>query len=151
MDIKKFAVDPTSRLHLRDANDELMYVCDVEGKPDESKPIAVVLYGPGSRQYAKAQARQHNRMVDKLKSKRKADQNAEQRAEENAEFLGACTVSWENMIYDKLEGDALSKAVYCDASIGFIAEQVGKHLGEWGNFSKVSTKTSGSTSDSSRG
>jgi hypothetical protein len=139
MDIKKFAVEPTTRLHLRDAADNLMYADDADGKPDLSKPIAVVLYGPGSKQYAKAQSQQSNRMVDKIKRKGKTDQTPEQRIEEQADFLAGCTESFENLEYDDLQGAALAKAVYADASIGFIAEQVGKHLGEWGNFSKVSS------------
>lgn len=133
MDIKKFAVEPTSRLHLRDAGDELMYA---DG--DQSKPIAVNLYGPGSKQYAKAQAAQQNRMMDKLKRKGKTEQSAEQIAAEKAEFLSDITASWENMEYDALEGDALSKAVYSDIRIGFIADQAAKHVGDWANFSKAS-------------
>lgn len=134
MDIRKFAVEPTSRLHLRDASDELMYA-------DEAKtlPIAVNLYGPGSKQYAKAQAAQSNRMIDKLKRKGKAEQTAEQIAQEKAEFLADCTESFENMEYDNLTGSALAKAVYSDILIGFIADQAAKHLGDWSNFTKSST------------
>lgn len=128
----KFAVTPTARLALRDASDELMLT-------DDGKEIAANVYGPGSKQYAKAQAAQQNRMLDKLKRKGKADQTAEQKAAEAAEFLTDCTESWQNMDYDGLEGDALSKAVYFDQSIGFIADQVAKFLGDWSNFKKGST------------
>jgi len=133
MDIKKFAVTPTSKLHLRDANDELMYA-------DEAKthPITVNLYGPGSKQYARAQASQNNRILDKLKRKGKSDQTAEQRAAESAEFLSDCTESFENLQYDTLSDRALAMAVYSDVSIGFIADQVAKHIGDWSNFTKPS-------------
>lgn len=158
MDIRKFAVNPTTRLHLRDAADELMYLAKLDASgapekdehgaevPDLAKPIAVNLYGPGSKQYSQAQAANSNRMIDKLKRKGKTNQSAAEKAEEQAEFLSACTASWENMEYDKLQGDFLSKAVYTDITIGFIAEQVGKHLGEWGNFTKASSTTSPSAS-----
>lgn len=151
MDIRKFAVEPTTTLHLRDANDEPMYVVDEAGVPNLNKPIRVRLYGPGSKQYARAQAQQANRMVDKLKRKGKTDQTAEQRAEETADFLTGCTQSFENLEYDNLEGAALARAVYMDSSIGFIAEQVSKHLGDWGNFTKTSTTNSPSTSDKAHG
>ena len=151
MDIRKFSVEPTGRLHLRDAADQLMYAEDADGKPDPTKPIAVNLYGPGSKQYARAQAQQQNRMVDKLKRKGKTDQTADQKAEEAAEFLSGCTAGFENLEYDQLQGEALAKAVYMDPSIGFIAEQVGKHLGDWGNFSKPSTTISASTSGKAPG
>lgn len=140
-DIRKHAVEETGVLHLRDASDELMYAEGEDGKPDTSKPMTVTLYSPGSKPYAKAQARNSNRMVDKLKKKGKADQTAEQKAQEIADFLADCTKSMENIDYDGLTGDALFKSVYADVSIGFVAEQVNKWLGDWGNFSKGSAKS----------
>lgn len=126
MDIRTKAVQPTSRLELRDANDELM------------QGVAVTVYGPGSKQYAAAQARQSNRMIDALKKKGKTDQTAEQKAAETAEFLADITAGFEGLEYDGLEGRALALAVYSDITIGFIADQVAKHCGDWANFSKVS-------------
>jgi hypothetical protein len=140
-DIRKFAVDPTTRLHLRSAADELLYAINEDGTPDKSKPMVAVLYGPGSKPYVRAQAAQSNRFVDRLKKKGKTDQSAEDKAQEQAEFLAACTASFENIDYDGLAGPELFKAVYADESIGFIAEQVGKHLNDWGNFTKGSTKS----------
>lgn len=134
-DIRKFAVQETSVLHLRDASDELMYA-DEERK----KPMTITLYGPGSKQYAKAQTRNSNRMIDKLKKKGKSDQTAEEKAQEIAEFLADCTKSFEHIDYDGLQGEELFKAVYADKSIGFIAEQANKHLGDWGNFTGGSAK-----------
>ena len=129
MDIRKYAVEPTSKLHLRDANDELMFT-------DEGKPVAVNLYGPGSKQYARAQAAQNNRLLDKLKRKGKSDQTAEQRAAESSEFLADCTESFENLEYDNLAGRELFMAVYADVSIGFVADQVAKYISDWANFTK---------------
>ena len=133
-DIKKFAVTATGRLHLRDAADELMFT-------DDGQEIAVNVFGPGSKQYAKAQAAQQNRMIDKLKRKGQTTQTAEQIAKEKAEFLTDCTASFENLEYDALTGDALATAVYSDLSLGFIADQVAKHIGDWSNFSSGSAKT----------
>jgi len=129
MDIRTKAVAQTGRIELRDANDELM-----EG-------VAVTVYGPGSKQYAKAQAAQQNRMIDKMKRKGVTNQTAEQKAAENAEFLSEVTVSFEGLEYDDLEGHALAMAVYSDVTIGFIADQVAKFVGDWSNFSKGSTKS----------
>ncbi len=140
-DIRKFAVEPTGRLQLRSAADELLYAEDADGSPDPSKPMVAVLYGPGSKQYAKAQAAQQNRMIDKLKRKGKTDETEAEKREQQADFLTACTAALENVEYEALTGEALFKAVYSDITIGFIAEQVGKHLGDWGNFTKSSTKS----------
>lgn len=136
MNIKKYAVAATGKLHLRDANDELMY-----SDGDQSKPVCVNLYGPGSKQYARAQASQNNRMIDKLKRKGKANETAESRAAEAAEFLADCTESFENVEYEELTGDALAKAIYSDITIGFIADQTAKFLGDWANFTVSSTKS----------
>lgn len=135
MDIRKYAVKPTTRLHLRDASEELMYADD-----DKKLPIAVNLFGPGSKEYARAKSAQSNRMFDKLKRKGKTEQTAEQSAEETALFLAACTESWENMQYDDLQGRDLSLAVYSDITIGFIADQVAKELGDWSNFTQSNTQ-----------
>ena len=131
-DIRKFSVTPTGRLHLRDAADELMYT-------EDGKEIAVNGYGPGSKQYAKAQAAQQNRMIDKLKRKGQTQQTAEQIAKEKAEFLTDCTASFENLEYDALTGDALAMAVYSDISLGFIADQFARYIGDWSSFNQPST------------
>lgn len=129
MDIRTKAVSTTGCLHLRDAAEELMYA-------ENGQPVRANVFGPGSKQYAKATAKQQNRVMDMLKRKGKTEQTAEQKREENAQFLADCTDSFENLTYDELTGDALKLAVYSDQSIGFIADQVAKHIGDWANFSK---------------
>lgn len=135
MDIRKFSVQETARLHLRDANDQLLY-----DNGDNSKPVIVILHGPGSQVYAKAQAAQNNRMLDLLKNKGKVSQTAEQKTHETAEFLADCTAGFENLEYENLTGGSLARAVYADISIGFVAEQVTRFIGDWANFTKPSTK-----------
>jgi len=132
MDIRQFAVEETGAL-------ELVSASDVPLIGDDGQPMVIVLYGPGSKQYAKAQAAQQNRMIDKLKRKGKSDQSAEEKAREQADFLAACTQDFSaNITYEDLKGEALYKAVYADTSIGFIAEQVGKYIGDWANFTRRS-------------
>jgi len=97
--------------------------------------MTVTVYGPGSKQYAKAQAANANRVLDQMKRGAKLDQSAA----EKAVFLASVTQAFSaNIEYDGLAGEELFKAVYADASIGFIAEQVTKHVGEWANFMKAS-------------
>lgn len=129
MDIRKFAVKQTARLVLLDANDKPMVT-------DDGKECAVNLYSPASKEFAKAQAAQQNRLLDKLRNKSKSDSTPEQNAKEKAEYLSDCTLSFENVELDKLQGRDLFYAIYSDNSIGFVADQVGKFLGEWGNFTK---------------
>lgn len=138
--IKKFAVDETSTLHLKDANDDLMYAEGADGKPDKGKPMRIKLYGPGSKQYVKVQAAGNNKLFTRLKKKGKEDQSAEDQAQESAEKLASLTHSFENISYDDLVGEELHKAVYLDETIGFIATQVNAHLNDWANFTKPSAK-----------
>ncbi|OEZ80994.1 hypothetical protein JAB6_40290 [Janthinobacterium sp. HH104] len=137
-DIRKFAVEETSILHLKDANDELMYADGADGKPDTNKPIRIALYGPGSKKFAKVQAANNNKLFTRLKKKGKEDQSAEDKAQESAETLTQLTHSFENIGYDTLAGEALYKAVYLDTTIGFIATQVNAYLNDWANFTKAS-------------
>ena len=132
MDIRQHAVSETTVLHLRDASEELMF--------DGDKPCTVTIYGPGSKQYARAQTEQSNRLIDRMKKKGKTNQSAEEAAKEKSEFLAACTHSFQNVDYDNLGGDEKHKAIYSDPSIGFIADQVAKHLADWSNFTKGSQK-----------
>lgn len=133
MDIRTKAVSETSVLHLRDASDELMF--------DGDKPITVTVYGPGSKAYARAKTEQSNRLIDRMKKKGKTDQSPDEAAREKAEFLCAVTASMDGIEYDGKQGSDLFRAVYGDVSLGFIADQVVKHVEEWGNFSKGSPKT----------
>ena len=137
-DIRKFAVEETAVLHLKDANDELMYADGADGQPDTNKPMRIKLYGPGSKKYAKVQAANNNKLFTRLKKKGKEDQSAEDKAQESADTLTQLTHSFENISYDALTGEALHRAVYLDTSIGFIAAQVNAHLNDWANFTKAS-------------
>ena len=134
MDIKKFAVEETSTIALLGPDDAPLV-------GEDGQPMTVTVYGPGLKPYARAQAAQSNRLLDKLKRKGNANQSADEKAREQAEFLAGCTKEFSaNIEYDGLKGEALHRAVYLDQGIGYIAEQVGKHIGEWANFKAGSPK-----------
>jgi hypothetical protein len=138
--LRKFAVSQTTRLHLRDASENLMYADGQDGKPDHSKPIAANLYGPASKEYAKAQSAQNNRLMNRLKQKGKVEQTAEQKSQEDADFLADITISFENLEPEKATTTdrAMIIAQYLDAEIGFVRDQVAKHVNDWSNFTKPS-------------
>lgn len=168
MDIRTKAVELTGVLHLKDANDEPMF--DEPTDPEEraaaglpvvtiteewmaAHKLTVTLYSPGSKVYARAQQKQTNRQVDLLKKKGKTETTADKTTKDTAEFLTECTKAFSpNFDYGELKGgnpdtkDMFCMAIYQDIEIGFIAEQVSRHLREWGNFSKASTNSSASSS-----
>lgn len=135
MDMMQHAVSETAVIDLKGPDDEPLL-------DEDKKPKTVTVYGPGSKQYAKASTARNNRLVDKLKKKGKTDTSSDEAARETAEFLAACTKELSpNIRMGDLEGDALIKALYSEPKLGYIAEQVGKFLGDWGNFSKGSSKS----------
>lgn len=141
MSIKKYAVAATSVVHLKDGNDELMYADGADGKPDMNKPMRVTLYGPGSKQFAKASAANTNSLMARMKKKGKDNQTAEERTQEAADTLAACTASFENIELDGLAGEALYKAVYSNLELGFVNSQLNAHLNDWANFTKPSANS----------
>lgn len=139
--LKKYALQPIAVLHLRDGNEELMYADGEDGKPDESKPMRVRLYGPGTKKYAAAKAAAANRGMDRFKKKGKSDLSAEDQIKETAMFLLACTESMENIEHEGLEGEAMHREIYSDLELCFIPAQIDKWLNDTANFTKALVTT----------
>lgn len=152
MSLKKYRMVETGVLHLKDAGDELMYADGEDGRPDLSKPMRIHLYGPGSKQYAKAMNAKQNAHVDLLKRRGKTKESADEAIRSNAEFLCGCTHSFENIDSDAgKDGEALYMEVYTDQGLSFIRDQVAAFLNETANFTPPSSNRSASTSDTTLG
>lgn len=133
-DITTQAVTDTAVIHVKNAAGEPLYA-DAE----RTKPVQIVIYGPGSKAFGTVEARQSSRAL-----KRMADNDgkitaatAEERQKETAEDLAAITVRFENFAYPPAgdaQGSPLFEAVYSDQKLGFIARQVTKYVADWGNF-----------------
>lgn len=127
MDLRNTAANETSVIELTDG----------VGNPildDAGSQPTITVFGPGSKEYTAAVAARNNRTMDRLRKKGKSDLTPEQQLADHAAFLAACTQSMSGVERDGLTGVALYKATYADPSIGFIAEQVSLHLGDWSNF-----------------
>ena len=129
MDIRKLALTPTAVLHLRDANDDLIYT-----DTKQEKPVRIHMYGPGTKQFAAAEARNSRLIMESLARRGKKIDQADLRVD----FLVSITERFENIEYDKLEGEALHRAVYGDTTLRFIADQVYAFVHEAGNFTNGS-------------
>ena len=131
-DITTLAATDTSTVELVGGDDAPLF-------DDKGKRLSITVYGPGSKVYQRAQARQQNQLMDKIKKRGKMDQSAEEKLAEQADFLAACTVSFNGFAYPPavgLEGQELFRKAYADPSIGFIATQVAAHINDWANFTK---------------
>lgn len=136
-DITQVAAVETSVVELVDGKDEPL-------NDSEGKRLSVTVYGPGSKQYARAQARKNNAIVARLKKKGKSEASAEENAAETAEFLAACTVSFNGWEYPDAaqRGDVEHfKAAYADPKLGYIRDQVNEHINDWANFTTSSAKS----------
>lgn len=139
--LKKYEMEETSVLHLRDAGDALMYADGENGEPDISKPMRAHLFGSGSKQYAKAINARQNHSVDLLKRHGKTKESAEDAAHTQAIFLAACTQSFDNVESETgAIGDALSIEVYTNQKLSFIRDQIGVYIQDTANFTKGSMK-----------
>lgn len=130
-EITSLAAKDTFTLELLNANDDPLR--DADGKV-----ISVTVYGPGSKTFTKAQASRTQRMLDRMAKKGKVKISAEEQTRENAEFLAACTVSFNGWTYQGKSDPEAVLAAYSDPSIGFIADQIGKAVGDWANFTNSS-------------
>ncbi len=134
LDITTQAATDTATIHVKNAAGETLYA-DAE----RTKPVQIVVNGPGSKAYAAVESRQSARAL-----KRMADNDgkitgatAEERLKETAEDLAAITVRFENFTYPPAgdaQGADLFEAVYRDQKLGFITRQVSKHVADWANF-----------------
>lgn len=129
-DVSKLAVSATSIIELEDPNGEQLI-------NDSGEVISVTVYGPGSKQFQKASGVRNRAVLDYIRKGGKKMKDDEQR-ELDAEFLASCTVSFNGFVYKDLTGSEMFKAAYLDPSIGFIAEQVNKAIGDWSNFTQGS-------------
>ena len=150
--LKKHEMQDVSVLHLRDAEDELMYVDAPDGEPDHSKPMRITLYGPGTIQFQKAEAERNNRLGERYRRKGKLKLSASEARQERAEFVSAVTQSTENIDSDTgATGEALHMEIYLNPKLSFIAEQAELHARNTANFKTPSTTSSAAASGTQPG
>src|SRR5260221_13227968 len=107
MDVRKLGVSETKVLHFHGPDKKPLF-------GEDNLAMTATIYGPGSKQYVKAQAVNLSRTVDQIQS----GKPVEQTIEEKAAFLAQCTQSFSsNIEYDGLKGEELFRAVYSDTSI----------------------------------
>ncbi len=101
------------------------------------QPVTIEMYGPGSAQYAKAQAKidsaSQTRAFAAIRGKVTKDA-AEENRKLQAEKLAACTKQINNFPVDP-------PALYGNAKLGYITNQAAKFLEDWGNFPAASSKS----------
>jgi len=101
------------------------------------QPVPIEMYGPGSLQYAKAQARidsaSQTRAFAAIRGKTVKD-GPEETRRLTAEKLAACTKSVNNLPVPAID-------LYSNPRLGYITAQANKFLEDWSNFLSESAKT----------
>lgn len=122
-DLSSYEAADTGVMHVRNPGGALMYV--------DGKPFTITLYGPGSVQYVKAQARmdstQATRTIALVRGQPAKEDDIELMRAEKAEKLAACTHSIQNFPVE-------ARALYANPKLRYITEQVEKFIEDWANF-----------------
>jgi len=106
----------------------------------EGAKATITLYGPGSKQHQAARAARERRlMASAIANQGKAGKPAakadpEQERRDVAADLAACTESIGGWDYKGATDAKALEAAYADTTIGWVADQVQRALGDWGNF-----------------
>jgi len=102
---------------------------------EADEPCVITLHGPASRAFKTAQAAANNRLLERMKRKGKAAVvTAEEDDAARAAFLTSITVRLTGFDYRGSANEDAVRAMYLDAGLGWIAEQVNSAAGDWGNF-----------------
>lgn len=134
MDITTQRAAPTSALHLKGIDGNLLY-----SGGDPEKPVRIHFYSPGSKQAAMAEERATQRALKRMQDNdgKPTPASPDVRREEAADDLAAVTARFENLTYPpagEAQGADLFRALYADPDLGFIPNQAAKFLGNWSSF-----------------
>lgn len=139
MSLKKYELEETAVLHLKDAHGEPMYATGPDGEPDTAKPMRGTFYGPGSRQYAAAQAQAQAAMLERMQKGGKKDSGGLQAVREKADFLAQCTKELENVASESgATGQALCLEIYGNLKLSFWTRQIEAFITADQNFTQGS-------------
>jgi len=129
MDILTQQIDDTTILHLKGADGLPLY------SGADRLPVRVRLHSPGSEAYAQIETKQTQRFLKRMDDNdgKRTAMTAEERLSQTADDLADLTVEFENLTLGDKTGRDLAVGVYGNRKLGFIANQVTKHLADWGN------------------
>lgn len=104
------------------------------------KLASVTVYGPASKIHIAAQSAANARLIKRAQAKGSTEETADEALAAKAAFLTDITVSFNNFSYgDMPDGPEAWRACYADAGLGWLANQVDRGGGNWGNFTPVSS------------
>jgi hypothetical protein len=144
-DITSRAVDEYKLLHLKDADENLLWTEETD-PADPTKtiqvPVTIPVFGPGSREHAVAAAKRQTRNIAQLNKRGKVVVVADDENTSSAEWLADITGDFSaNFDYPPAAGKVgrdFKIAVFTDRRVGFLGDQIAAEVKDWANFSKGS-------------
>lgn len=126
--LDSLALKETTELQLRHPVTEELLWADKE----QTKPVAIALYGASSKQYRNAITAMQNRQLRRGKQK----VNAETLKEESVRLLVACSDSGINLEYNgaPVDSEDVFTNLYSDPKFAWVKDQVDAALGDPSNF-----------------
>ena len=106
-DITKLAATDTSTVELVGGDDAPLH--DADGNR-----LSITVYGPGTRIYQRAQARQQNLLVDKIKKRGRMDQTAEEKLADSRQLQGYLA----NRVASHLQGKGKTVIAWNETALG---------------------------------
>ena len=103
-------------------------------------PVTVTVYGPGSRKHQQMRAARDRRIMAAAVAANKAGKkpadltDPDKDRADTAADLAACTASISGWDYKGATDAEAIRAAYADASMGWLADQVARGLGDWATF-----------------
>ncbi len=128
MDATTLKAAATGAIHVKNASGEPLF--------DGDKPVRIIVHSPGSRAFGTVKSRQTARALKRMNENegKITAPTADEARLEVAEDLALVTIAFENLTYGDKVGAELFEAFYADPELGYITNQVTKHLADWGNF-----------------
>jgi hypothetical protein len=119
---------------------KLLHPATGEPLTDNGEPLTVTVYAPGSRQHQQMRSTRDRRIMAAAVAANKAGKKPadltdhdKERADIAAD-LAACTASIGGWDYKGATDATAIRSAYADASMGWLADQVSRALGDWATF-----------------
>ena len=126
---------------------KLLHPATGEPLTDNGEPLTVSVYGPGTVQHQQMRAARDRRIMAAAMAANKAGKkpadlsDPDKERADTAADLAACTASISGWDYKGATDAEAIKAAYADASMGWLADQVSRGLGDWATFLPESATT----------
>lgn len=133
-DITKFRASDTAIIELKNGDGSPLV-----REKDVPKP-SITIYGPGSDQWQEADAERSRARVAIMEKKAERDEVQQKLQDIELRFLADITASLNHFEYPgehRGVGD-MALALYSDAKLGFIRDQISGEAGNWSAFTKGS-------------